>query len=92
MTELAAGGQRVLVTAGASGIGRAIVEALLAENGGGCMVAISSSASMSVCLSDCGDVYSWGATEGKGGLGHGLANFQPLPRRVVGVKRAVGVA
>lgn len=69
-----------------------LVEKLLLENGGGKIVSICASSHTNCCISDCGDLYSWGSTPDQGVLGHGNVNFQPVPKRVIGVKRAVSVA
>lgn len=69
-----------------------IVEALLPENGGGRVTGVSACSMHTCVVTDCGDVYSWGSSLDSGSLGHGEATFQPVPRRVVGIKRAVQVA
>jgi hypothetical protein len=69
-----------------------IVEALLPENGGGRVTGVSACSMHTCVVTDCGDVYSWGSSLDFGSLGHGEAISQPVPRRVVGIKRAVQVA
>lgn len=56
-------------------------------------VFVSASAGHTCVVSENGDLYSWGSTDGKQGiLGHGHGSWQPVPKRVVGLKRGVKVA
>ena len=66
-----------------------IVEALLPENGGGLVVDVCASSTHTCAVTATGDVYSWGSSIE---LGDVNSTFQPVPRRVVGIKRAVQLA
>jgi hypothetical protein len=65
---------------------------MLPENGGGIAVAVSASENHTAVLTDTGALFTWGATYGKNILGHEGVRWQPDPKRVPGVYRAVGVA
>jgi alpha-tubulin suppressor-like RCC1 family protein len=70
-----------------------IVEALLPENGGGKVMWISASGNRTCAVTDTGDLYSWGATHEKGIISSSPAvNYQPIPKKVYGIKRAVKVS
>jgi alpha-tubulin suppressor-like RCC1 family protein len=70
-----------------------IVEALLPENGGGKVMWISASGNRTCAVTDVGDLYSWGATHEKGIISSSPAvNYQPIPKKVYGIKRAVKVS
>jgi alpha-tubulin suppressor-like RCC1 family protein len=69
-----------------------LVESLLPEYGGGRAVFVTVCSNRTCVVSDRGDLYTWGSTDEKGILGHGSGKFQPVPKRVVGVKRAIAVA
>ena len=70
----------------------ALVEELLPENGGGRVTSVCASNTHTCAVTDTGDVYSWGYSLDSGSLGHGKSMFQPTPKRVIGVKRAIQVA
>ena len=56
-------------------------------------VFVSASAGHTCVVSETGDLYSWGSTDGQQGiLGHGHGSWQPVPKRVVGLKRGIKVA
>ncbi len=69
-----------------------LVESLLPENGGGRIVYIQSSHHRTCALSDVGDLYCWGVSNDQGILETSNCRFQPVPKRVMGIKRAVQVA
>lgn len=69
-----------------------LVTGMLPENGGGIAVSVSASDNHTAVITDTGALYTWGATSGKNVLGHEGLRWQPEPRRVPGVSRAVGVA
>jgi alpha-tubulin suppressor-like RCC1 family protein len=69
-----------------------LVTGMLPENGGGIAVAVSASEHHTAVVTDCGHLYTWGATYGKDVLGHEGVRWQPNPKKVPGVHRAVGVA
>jgi len=69
-----------------------LVTGMLPENGGGIVVAVSASENHTAVVTDCGSLYTWGASYGQSILGHEGVRFQPDPKRVPGVTRAVGVA
>ncbi|KAL3939360.1 MAG: hypothetical protein SGBAC_005900, partial [Bacillariaceae sp.] len=69
-----------------------LVTGMLAENGGGKAVALSASDRHTAIVTDCGALFTWGTTHGKNVLGHEGVRYQPNPKRVPGVHRAVGVA
>lgn len=54
---------------------------------------VSAAAGHTAVVTDTGDLYTWGATDGQQGiLGHGHGSWQPVPKRVVGLKRGIKVA
>jgi len=69
-----------------------LVTGMLPENGGGKAVAVSASENHTAVLTDTGALFTWGSTYGKNILGHEGVRWQPDPKRVPGVYRAVGVA
>lgn len=69
-----------------------VVEALLPERGGGKIVYADVSSHRTCVVSESGDVYTWGSTDLQGALGSGNCKYQPIPKRVVGIKKAVVVA
>jgi alpha-tubulin suppressor-like RCC1 family protein len=69
-----------------------VVKGMLPENGGGLAVAVSASDNHTVVLTDTGSLYTWGATNDKNVMGHAGVRWQPDPKRVPGVSRAVAVA
>lgn len=69
-----------------------VVEALLPERGGGRISYIDVSSHRTSVVSESGDVYTWGSTDVQGALGYGSSKYQPVPKHVVGVKKAVSVA
>ena len=69
-----------------------LVTGMLPENGGGLAVAVAASEQHTAIVTDCGELYTWGATHGKNVLGHEGVKWQPCPKKVPGVHRAVGVA
>ncbi|GAX18447.1 hypothetical protein FisN_2Lh097 [Fistulifera solaris] len=69
-----------------------LVTGMLPRNGGGVAVAVSASENHTAIVTDTGDLFTWGATYGKNILGHEGVNWQPDPKRVPGVCRAVAVA
>ena len=69
-----------------------LVTAMLPENGGGLAVAVSASENHTAVVDSEGALWTWGASYGKGVLGHEGVRWQPSPKRVCGVNRAVGVS
>jgi len=69
-----------------------LVTGLLPENGGGLAIAVSASENHTAVLTESGHLYTWGANEKNDVLGHKGVRYQPLPRRVPGVHRAIGLA
>ena len=73
-----------------------VVQGLLTENGGGPIKYVCAAGGNRTCaISESGDLYTWGATSitQQGVLGHGKgSSYAPVPKRVMGVKRAVQVA
>ena len=65
---------------------------MLPERGGGLAVAIAASDSHTAVLCDDGALYTWGTTNENNVLGHAGVRWQPNPKRVPGVHRAVSVA
>ena len=55
-------------------------------------VGVSASENHTAVITDSGALFTWGATNGKNVLGHEGVRWQPDPKRVPGVYRAVGVA
>jgi alpha-tubulin suppressor-like RCC1 family protein len=68
------------------------VTAMLPENGGGLAVAVSASDQVTAVVTSEGHLYSWGCTNGKDVMGHEGLRWQPSPKRVPSVHRAVGLA
>jgi len=69
-----------------------LVTGMLSINGGGHAVAVAASESHTAVLCDKGNLYTWGAANFDKILGHEGRRYQPLPRRVPGVYRAVQLA
>lgn len=69
-----------------------LVTGMLPENGGGRAVAVSASENHTAVLTDAGHLYTWGANEKNDVLGHEGVKWQPVPRRVPSIHRAVGLA
>jgi alpha-tubulin suppressor-like RCC1 family protein len=69
-----------------------LVTGMLPQNGGGIAVAVAASENHTAVVTDTGALFTWGATYGKNILGHEGVRWQPDPKRVPGVHRAVGVA
>ena len=69
-----------------------LVTGMLPENGGGIAVAVSASENHTAVITDAGALYTWGANESSDVLGHEGVKWQPVPRRVPGVHRVVGLA
>lgn len=69
------------------------VEALLPRHSSGRMVLAAATSNRTCAITAAGDLYAWGATDEQGILGHGVgSSYEPAPRRVLGVKRAVKIA
>jgi alpha-tubulin suppressor-like RCC1 family protein len=69
-----------------------LVTGMLPENGGGAAVALSASDQHTAVVTECGALFTWGTTYGNNVLGHEGVRYQPSPKRVAGVHRAVNVA
>lgn len=69
-----------------------LVTSMLPENGGGVAVALSASDQHTAVVTDTGALFTWGVAGGKNAMGHEGVRWQPSPKRVPGVHRAVGVA
>ena len=69
-----------------------LVTEMLPENGGGIAVAVSASDNHTAVLTDCGRLYTWGFNDCKNAMGHVGVRWQPIPKQVHGVFRAVKVA
>jgi alpha-tubulin suppressor-like RCC1 family protein len=70
-----------------------LVTSLLPERGGGKVIHVSACSNRTCAVTERGDVFTWGATTAQGVLGTGSGNsYTPCPRRMLGVKRCVGVA
>lgn len=69
-----------------------LVTGMMPENGGGFAVAVSASEQHTAVVTDTGALYTWGTSHGKDVLGHEGVRWQPSPKRVPGVHRAVNVA
>lgn len=65
---------------------------MLPEKGGGFAVAVDASESHTAVVCDNGALFTWGTTDGNNVLGHEGVRWQPNPKRVPGVHRAVDVA
>jgi alpha-tubulin suppressor-like RCC1 family protein len=79
-------------TSGRSTSSPQLVTGMLPENGGGFAVVLSASEQHTAVVTDTGALYTWGTTHGKNVLGHEGVRWQPSPKRVPGVHRAVNVA
>lgn len=69
-----------------------LVVGMLPENGGGKAVAVSASESHTAVVTSDGHLFTWGTSVGNNILGHKGVKWQPSPRKVQRVHRAVGVA
>ena len=69
-----------------------LVTGMLLENGGGKVVSISASENHTAVLTEDGHLWTWGDTYKQNVLGHEGIRWQPEPKRVPGVHRAVAVA
>jgi len=69
-----------------------LVTGMLPQNGGGIAVAVSASEHHTAVVTDEGHLFTWGAHTQQNVLGHEGVRFQPTPKQVPGVYRAVGVA
>ena len=69
-----------------------LVVDMLPENGGGQAVAVSASESHSAVVTSDGHLYTFGSSHGNGVLGHKGVRWQPNPRKVKRVHRAVCVS
>jgi alpha-tubulin suppressor-like RCC1 family protein len=69
-----------------------LVAGMLPENGGGLAVAVSASENHTAVITESGALFTWGATIGKGVLGHSKVRWQEEPKKVASVYRAVGVS
>jgi alpha-tubulin suppressor-like RCC1 family protein len=80
------------VTSGRSTSSPQLVTGMLPENSGGIAVAISASDQHTAVVTECGGLFTWGTSYGNNILGHKGVKWQPSPKRVPGVHRAVSVA
>jgi inhibitor of Bruton tyrosine kinase len=69
-----------------------LVLGMLPENGGGFAVALSASEQHTAVVTNTGALFTWGVARGKTAMGHEGVRWQPSPKRVPGVHRAVSVA
>ena len=69
-----------------------LVVGMLPENGGGRAVAVAASESHSAVITGEGHLFTWGSSYGNNTLGHKGVRYQPNPRKVKRVHRAVGLA
>ncbi|CAB9519584.1 RCC1 and BTB domain-containing protein 2 [Seminavis robusta] len=69
-----------------------LVTGMLPEEGGGFAVAVSTSENHTAVVTNDGSLFTWGASYGKGVMGHEGVRWQPSPKRVGGVSRAVGIS
>jgi alpha-tubulin suppressor-like RCC1 family protein len=69
-----------------------LVSGMLPENGGGFAVSVSASEQHTAVVTDTGALFTWGVAHGKNVMGHEGVRWQPSPKRVPGVHRAVNVA
>ncbi|CAM9287761.1 unnamed protein product [Discosporangium mesarthrocarpum] len=73
--------------------GPQLVAAMLPENCGGNAVFVSASDQHTCVVTDSGDLFTWGASdEGANTLGHGNGRWQPVAKRVSGLKKVVRAA
>ncbi|KAI2497823.1 hypothetical protein MHU86_16657 [Fragilaria crotonensis] len=68
------------------------VTGMYPENGGGFAVAVSASDQRTAVVTSQGHLFTWGSTADKDVMGHQGIRWQPSPKRVEGVHRAVSVA
>jgi len=87
-----AGKQQRNSTGGRSTSSPQLVTGMLPENGGGIAVALSASDQHTAVVTECGALYTWGTTYGNNVLGHEGVKWQPSPKRVPCIHRAVNVA
>lgn len=69
-----------------------LVAGMLPENGGGKAVAVSASESHTAVVTSDGHLFTWGTSVKNNLLGHKGVKWQPSPRKVQRIHRAVGVA
>jgi alpha-tubulin suppressor-like RCC1 family protein len=69
-----------------------LVQGMLPHNGGGVVVGVSASENHTAVITDTGALYTWGAAYGEDVLGHEGIRWQPDPKRVPGIHRAVSVS
>mmetsp|Transcript_25104 Transcript_25104/g.60417 ORF Transcript_25104/g.60417 Transcript_25104/m.60417 type:complete len:1605 (+) Transcript_25104:425-5239(+) len=69
-----------------------LVSGMLPENGGGKAVGVSASETHTVIVTSDGHIFSWGTSHGNEVLGHKGVKWQPSPKKVKRIHRAVGVA
>ena len=69
-----------------------LVTGMLPENGGGFAVAVSASEQHTAVVTNTGALFTWGVAQGKNVMGHEGVRWQPSPKRVPGIHRAVNVA
>ena len=69
-----------------------LVTGMLPENGGGKAVAVSASEKHTAVVTEDGSLFTWGDVYEKNVLGHEGVRWQPNPKRVPGVHRAVAVS
>jgi hypothetical protein len=77
---------------GQSTIAPQLVVGMLPEKGGGHAVAVSASSEHTAVITSSGHLYTWGSAYGNSTLGHKGVKWQPSPRKVKRVHRAVGLA
>ena len=68
------------------------VTGMYPEKGGGFAVAVSASDQRTAVVTAQGHLFTWGSTTDKDVMGHEGLRWQPSPKRVAGVHRAVSVA
>jgi inhibitor of Bruton tyrosine kinase len=69
-----------------------LVRGVLPEQGGGRVVAASTSENHTAVITEDGHLWTWGETHQQNVLGHEGVRWQPVPKRVPGVHRAVAVS
>ena len=69
-----------------------LVIGMLPENGGGRVVSASASENRTAVITSGGHLFTWGSSYGNDILGHKGVKWQPSPRKVKRVHRAVGLA